>query len=226
MSEQPAQERSRARNLALAGVAFLAIGAIAYVAVPGLSGISAASADAHVTPLSAHAGPQSTLPGPMPGAPTQQPTPPPTPSVGPQPVHHVTPMALKPSNPLLVKIWNSGRGGKVLAAVAALSSSTLLANETQQYADMLLDCKALSTAVGTAKLVTLIPDLAMQTKYATALDSFKLAAASCIAGIQVVPDGVEDTVTNVDQTDMNTVSSDLSSGVSDLFDGTEILRRQ
>src|SRR5450756_1029754 len=135
MSEQSAQERSRIRILALAGVAVLAIGAIAYLAVPGLSGISAASADAHVTSPSAHAGAQSPVPGPMPGAPTQQPTPPPTPSVGPQPVAHVTPTALMPSNPALVKIWNSGPAGKLLAAVATLSSSTLLAQETQQYAD-------------------------------------------------------------------------------------------
>jgi len=227
MSEQSAQERSRARNLALAGLTLLAIGAIAVLAVPGWSGISAASADGHVTPPNAHASSQSTIPGPMPGAPTQQPTPLPTPSVGPQPSPvRPTPTALRPSNPALVKIWNSGPGGKVLAAVAALSSSALLAKETQQYADMLLDCKALSSAVETAKLVTLIPDLAMQTKYGTALRSFQLAAASCIAGIRVVPDGAEDTVTHVDQTDMNTVSSDLSSGTSDLFAGTEMLRQQ
>jgi uncharacterized phage infection (PIP) family protein YhgE len=221
MSEQSTQERSRVRYLALAGVAVLAIGAIAYLAVPGWSGISAASADAHVI-----ASAQSTLPGPMPGAPTQQPTPSPTPSVGPQPVSHPTPTALKPLNALLVKIWNSGPAGKLLAAVATLSSSTLLAQQTQQYVDMLLDCRKLRTAVGMAKLAELIPDIAMQTKYAAALGSFQLAAASCMAGIKVVPDGVEDTVTKVDQTDMNTVSSDLSSGISDLFTGTEMLRQQ
>jgi hypothetical protein len=47
-----------------------------------------------------------------------------------------------------------------------------------------------------------------------------------MAGIQVVPDGVEDTVTNVNQADMDTVSSELSSGTSDLFAGTEMLRQQ
>jgi hypothetical protein len=226
MSEQSAQERSRARNLALAGVAVLSVGAIAYLAVPGLSGISAASADAHAMLPSVHPGAQAPIPGPMPGAPTRQPTPPPTPSVGPQPISHPTPTALKPSNPTLVKIWNSGPAGQLLAAVATLSSSARLAQETQQYPDMLLDCRKLSTAVATARLAELIPDLAMQTKYATALDSFKLAAVSCMAGIQVVPDGVEDTVTNVNQADMDTVSSDLSSGISDLFAGTEMLRQQ
>lgn len=225
MSEQSAQERSHTRNLALAGVAVLGVGAIAYLAVPGLSGVSAASAAAHVIAPSAHAGTESPIPGPMPGAPTQRPSPPPTPSVGPQPVSQVTPTALQPSNPALVTTWNSGPGGKILAAVAVLSSTTLLAKETQQYAEMLLDCKALSTAVRTAEQTALIPDTAMQTRYAAALDSFKLAVANCLAGIQVVPDGVEDTMTNVDQTDINAVSSDLSSGVSDLFTGTEMLRQ-
>lgn len=209
----------QSRNLSLMGVAFLVIGAITYVAVPAWSGTSANSANA---------GPagQPTPPGPMPGAPTQQPTPGPTPSGGPQDLPHVTPKVLWPSNPTLVKLWNSGPGGNALAAVTALSSDALLANATEQYPALLLDCRALDTAVRRSLLAGLLPDTAMRAEYAAALGSFKRAAGSCAAGIRLVPDGVEHTVTKVNQAVMDRVASELSTGVSDLFAATEMLRQQ
>jgi hypothetical protein len=221
------QTPAPARILSLTGVAFLAIGAIAYLAVPGWSGTSAASAGTHAPSASAGTSGQPTLPGPMPGAPTQQPTTPavPTPSGGPQVILDVTPTALRPSNPMLVKAWNSGRGGDALATVTALSSNALLAKTLKQYPDMLQDCKALSTATGNAEQAGLIPDVAMEAKYVVALGLFKLAAVSCIAGIREVPVGVEDTVTDVNQTVVDTVASELSSGVSDLFGATGMLRK-
>jgi hypothetical protein len=215
-----------ARNLSLLGVALLVIGATTYLAVPAWSGTSAESPGSPAHSPNPH--PTSTLPGPMPGAPSQPPTARPTsyPSVGPHPYPRVTPTALRPSNPGLARTWKSGGGGKALAAVTSLADNTLLAQQTDQYAIMLLDCESLKPAVRRAIRTALIPDLAMQAKYAAALLSLKLAAAGCIAGIQQVPDGVEDTVTHVNQTVMNLVATELSTGVSDLFTATENLRQQ
>jgi len=223
MSEQPAPERHPARNLSLLGVALLVIGAIAYCAVPASSGTVPHSASV-LQPRPVKASP--TIPGPMPGAPTQKPAPPPPPAGGPRPILHPMPIVLRPANPTLVKAWNSGAAGKALATVTALSSNALLERSTGQYALMLLSCKALNTALGNARKVALIPDLAMQAEYATALGSFQLAAASCILGIRMVPEGVEDTVTDVNQTLLAAVASELSSGASDLFTATELLRQQ
>jgi hypothetical protein len=216
-----------ARNLSLLGITLLVIGATAYLAVPAWSGTSAESPGPRALPA-ANPSATSTLPGPMPGAPTRLPTAPatPTPSVGPHHYVQVTPTALRPSNPGLARTWRSGKGGKALAAVTTLADNTLLAQQTDQYAIMLLDCESLKPAVRQAIRATLIPDRAMQGKYATALLSLKLAAAGCLAGIQQVPDGVEDTVTHVNQTVMAVVATELSSGVSDLFTATENLRQQ
>jgi hypothetical protein len=230
MSEQSARQRpdrkATVRNLSLLGVAFLAIGTTIYVAVPAWSGTAAVSAGAR--PLAANARPSatSTLPGPMPGAPTQRPTPPAAPSIGPHIYRHITPRALRPANLRRARIWDSGRGGKALARVTALADNALLAQQTGQYALMLPECQALEGAAGKALLAEPIPDLAMQAKYTTALLLFKLAALGCVAGIQQVPEGVEDTVTHVNQVVMAQVASELSSGASDLFAATEMLRKQ
>lgn len=217
-----------ARRLSLLGIALLVAGGTTYLAVPAWSGTSAEASGARVVPAIARPSATSTLPGPMPGAPTQSPTPSPspTPSIGPHHYVQATPTALRPSNPLLAKLWNSGQGGKALATVTALADNTLLAQSTGQYAIMLPDCKALKAAVRHALRTALIPDIAMQAKYATALLSLKLAAVGCVAGIQQVPDGVEDTVTHVNQTVMDVVAAELSSAVSDLFVATESLRQQ
>jgi hypothetical protein len=217
-----------ARNLSLLGIALLVIGGTAYFAVPAWSGTSAESPGPQALPARMHPSPTSTLPGPMPGAPTQSPTASamPTPSVGPHHYVQITPTALRPSNPGLAKTWKSGKGGKALAAVTTLADNTLLAQQTGQYAIMLLDCESLEPAVRQAIRATLIPDIAMQGKYATALLSLKLAAVGCVAAIQQVPDGVEDTVTHVNQTAMALVATELSSGVSELFTATENFRQQ
>jgi hypothetical protein len=217
------------RNLSLLTGAFLVIGSIAYFAVPAWSGTSANAAD---VATGAGAGqsrpaPSATIPGPMPGAPTQKPTLPPPPTGGPRPFPvRPTPIALQPSNPRLVKTWNSGPGGRALAAVTELSSNALFERSTGQYALMLLDCKALSTAVSKALLAPFIPDLPMQVKYLTTLTSFQLAAVECVTAIHEVPDGVEDTVTNVNPTVMDLAASGLSTGASDLYVATEMLRRR
>jgi hypothetical protein len=237
MTEQPEQDRPDgkatrrrtaipARHFSLLGVGLLVIGAISYFAVPAMSRTLAHSADART--LSARPGPngQPTLPGPMPGAPTQKPTPSAPPSGGPRPSSRPRPTALRPSSPARVKTWNSGAGGKALASVTALSSNVLLANSTGQYTVMLLDCKALNIAVRKAFRAPLIPDLAMQVQYTAALGLFKQAVSGCRVAIQQVPDGVEDTVTHVNQTVMDLVATELSTGVSDLFAATEMLRQQ
>jgi len=208
-----------ARYLSLIGVGFLTIGAITYLALPGWADTSAASAVTRVSSVSTGPSSQPTIPGPMPGAPTQQPTTPaaPTPSA--------TPTPLQPSDPARVKAWKSGAGGNALATVTELSSDMLMAQAMKQYTDMLQECKGLRTAVGKAQKAGLIPDIAMQAKYAVALVSFRLAAISCITGIRQVPDGVEDVVTNVNQTVLASAALQLSGGASNLFVGTGMLRR-
>jgi hypothetical protein len=215
-----------ARHFSLLGVGLLVIGAITYFAVPAMSRTWAHSADARA--LSARPGPNGrpTLPGPMPGAPTQKPTPPAPPPGGPRASSHRTPKALQPSNPARVRTWNSGVGGRALATVTELSGNALLAKSTQQYTVMLQDCMGLSTAVGHASLAAHIPDTAMQLEYTAALASFELAASGCLAAIQQVPDGVENTVTNVNQTLIDTVAVELSTCVSDGVAATEMLRQQ
>jgi hypothetical protein len=236
MSEQSPQERpgakitkilavlgrisAPARYLSLAGAGLLTVGAISYLELPSSAGASPASAVTRVSSVSTSPSGQLTPPGPMPGAPTQQPAA--AFASGPSPA----PTPIQPSNPTLVKTWNSGPGGSALANVTQLSGITLMAQAMKQYPDMLQECKLLGAAVGKAQQAALIPDATMQAKYAVALVSFKLAAASCLTGIRVVPDGVEDTVTSVNSTIENLVAGQLSSGASALFVATGMLRRQ
>lgn len=211
------------RHLCLAGVALLIIGAITYLVIPGASGTQAADG-------ASPAG-HAMAPGPMPGAPTHRAatsaTPPPPgapPAVRDAPTE--VPTALRPSDPALVETWNSGLGGQALAAVTADSSNALMANAVGQYANMLWYCQALSVAAGNSGSAAPIPDAAMQAKYAAALSLLKLAAGNCTAGIRVVPDGVEDTVTEVNHADVNLAATELSSAMSLLYIGTEVLRRR
>jgi hypothetical protein len=223
-NEQAAHRRTPAavRSYSLLGVALLAIGATAYLAVPAWSGTSAHS----VAAAAAHPSASSTLPGPMPGAPTARPAPSATPTIGPHVYSHVTPTALLPSIPAFTRRWSSGSGGTALAAVTALADNTLLAQQTGQYAIMLPDCQELKKAARRALIAEPIPDIAMEARYLTALVSLKGAAVTCETAIQQVPDGVEDTVTHVDQTLMALVASELSRGESDLFAASEMLRKQ
>jgi hypothetical protein len=237
MSEPSAQERGSlpahrraptpVRHLSLAGVALLTIGAITYLVIPGAFGTQVADAGA------SQAG-HAMAPGPMPGAPTRRAT---TSATAPPPgapqasrdaptAPTGAPTPLQPSDPALVKTWNSGLGGQALAAVIVESSSALIANAVGQYANMLQYCKALSVAAGNSESAASIPDTAMQAKYAAALSLFKLAAGNCTAGIRVVPDGVEDTTTEVNHTDVNLTATELSSAMPLLYIGTEMLRRQ
>lgn len=238
MSEPPAQERgslparrrapASVRHLCLAGVALLTIGAITYLVIPRASGTQVAGGGASPA---GHA----MAPGPMPGAPTHRATtsatapPPGAPQAirdAPEEVPATAPTALPPSDPAPVKTWNSGPGGQALAAVTVESGDTLMANAVGQYANMLGYCKALSVAAGNSESAAPIPDAVMQAKYAAAVSLFKLAAGNCTAGIRVVPDGVEDTITDVNHADVNRAATELSSAMSALYTGTEMLRRQ
>jgi hypothetical protein len=227
MSEPSAPERgSRSarrrapapvRRLCLAGVALLTIGVLSYLVIPGAFGIQAAG--------------ESVAPGPMPGAPTHRATPTatPPPPGAPQPGSSgaaAAPTALQPSDPAVVRTWNSGSGGQALAAVTAAAGNALMANAVGQYPDMLSYCKALGVAAGNSESAAPIPDVAMQAKYAAALSMFKLAAGNCTAGIRLVPDGVEDTTTEVNHADVNLAATELRSAMSLLYAGTEMLRRR
>jgi len=223
----PARRRVRtpAGHLSLAGVALFTIGAITCLVIPWASGTQAA--DSGASPAG-----HAMAPGPMPGAPTVRATaaatalPPPSvpQAVSDAPTEAPTP--LRPSDPAPVKTWNSGHGGHALVAVTADSGDVLMASAAGQYANMLPYCKALSVAAGNSESAAPIPDRAMQAKYAAALSLFKLAAASCTAGIQVVPDGDEATVTKVNHIDLDLAAAELSRATSLLYIGTEMLRRR
>ena len=77
-----------------------------------------------------------------------------------------------------------------------------MAHSSGQYPEMLQSCRALASAVQAAQAAPVIPDSAMQTKYEASLLSFKAAAADCTAAITQSSEGVEDTVTNVDQAEI------------------------
>jgi hypothetical protein len=198
---------------------------VALFAIAG--GIYLAFAESPATTSAASVSGQITTPGPMPGAP-KTPVPASNP-VSPRVVSvpgATVPTALQPTNPSQVKAWNSGAGGKALAQVTAQSGNALMANSGQEYAQMLLSCKALSSAVGSAQRAAPIQDAAMQKEYAAALSSLKSGAVNCISGIKQVPDGVEDTVVNVDHATLKVAVSDLSAGITALYAATEVLRQQ
>ena len=100
-----------------------------------------------------------------------------------------------------------------------------MAHAGSQYPEMLQYCNALTTAVQTAEADSPIPDNAMQKMYAKSLTAFKVGATDCVAGITQHPEGVEDTVTNVNHAEINKAVSELSLGMNDLYIATEVLRK-
>jgi hypothetical protein len=156
----------------------------------------------------------------MPGAPTVR-----------KPVKSValaasTPRPLKPSNAAQTKEWNKGSGGTALSAVTRDSGTVLMAHATGQYTQMLQACRALDTAIKDAEALSPIPDAAMQRMYTKSLSAFSTGVADCEAGISQHAEGVEDTVTHVNQADIKQAITEFSVGTTDLYRATEVLRKQ
>jgi hypothetical protein len=133
---------------------------------------------------------------------------------------------LKPSDPAQVKSWNSGKAGATLAKVTSQSGTVLMAHGAKQYTQMLHACRALSATLQTAQTLPPIPDAAMQRVYAKSLAAFKAGVADCEAGITQHPEGVEDTVTHVNQSYIQQAVNQFGTGMTDLYIATETLRKQ
>jgi hypothetical protein len=159
----------------------------------------------------------SAAPGSQPGAA----------AIGDTPVAAVTgPKPLAPTDPATVKSWNAGRGGAALARVTAYSGNVLMAYGSGLYPQTLQACAELAGAVKQAQALPPIPSSAMQKMYVRSLDAFKNGVAECEAAITQHPEGVEDTVTNVNHTKMNKAIAQFSIGTKDLYIATEFLRKQ
>jgi hypothetical protein len=214
----------------VAGVAVAVIGLGIYFATSGSAGSRTASGHTPssvrgVTSSASAASAGRSISGPMPGAPrtpqaavSASASTPARTQPGPRPI--------KPTNPAPVESWDAGQGGKALSAITAQSGSVLMAHSAGQYSEMLQSCQALASAVQAARTAPVIPDSAMQAKYAASLTAFGTAGAECTAAITQSTEGVEDTVTNVDQAKISQSISELNVGIADLYAATEVLRKQ
>ena len=125
--------------------------------------------------------------------------------------------------------WQSGRGGKDLAAVSAQFGDALQMAGIRQYSEMERTCIRLAGSVATAEAGPQIPDAAMQTLYAKALAELAKGAADCRAAITSKPNGAESVETHVDATLLHLSISELAAGARDIFRSTaeiEIVSRQ
>jgi hypothetical protein len=153
----------------------------------------------------------------MPGAPTVRTT----------PVALASgPVALKPSSPAPVKTWNSGKSGSALSQIVVYSGNVLMAYGSKQYPQMLQACTALGGTAKKARALPPIPDAAMEMLYTTSLDNFLSGAALCESAISQHPEGVEDTVTHVNQAQLTEAMSQFKVGTTDLYAATKVLQKQ
>jgi hypothetical protein len=163
----------------------------------------------------------ASIPGPMPGAPS-----------GPLKSGHTSTTSsgakkpIKPTNPAQVKSWNSGQAGKAMAQVTTLAGTVLMAHGGGQYPQMLQACKTLAGAVQSAAALPQIPDAAMRDYYQKSLNAFKSGIAKCQSGITQHEEGVEDTVTQVNQADIQEALKRFGTGMTDLYIATDYLRKQ
>jgi hypothetical protein len=129
-------------------------------------------------------------------------------------------LSLPSKHQALVISWQSGVGGRDLAAVSSQLGAALQAGGIRQYVSMKHACTQLAASVATAKAGPEIPDAAMQTLYGTALGQLSTGAAHCLAAISISPDGDETDKTNVDRTTLNSSVSEMSAGATSLFRAT------
>lgn len=127
-----------------------------------------------------------------------------------------------------VASWQSGPGGRDLAAVSSKLGAALQAGGIRQYAQMKYACGQLASSVATAEAGPQIPDAAMQKLYTKALTELTKGAADCQTAISVKPQD-ESVETHVDAAMLNLSTSELSAGATDVFRSTaeiEIISRQ
>ena len=125
--------------------------------------------------------------------------------------------------------WQSGAGGKDLAAVSRWFGDALQAGGIRQYSTMRYACAELAASVATAEAGPRIPDAAMQTLYARALAELAKGAVDCRMAIIRKPSGDETVDTRVNTTLLKLSVSELAAGARDIFRATaeiEIVSRQ
>jgi hypothetical protein len=223
----------RTRAVAAIGVAAAAV-AVIIVAVSSSHGapfagsaVGATATAQTATGLSANGVPTAgaLAPGPMPGAPSNAAGSSHTTGSASSAKGATGPKPLQPTDPVQVKSWNAGQAGKAMAKVTAVAGTVLMAHGSGQYPQMLQACKTLAGAVQTAAALPPIPDAAMFRYYQKSLDAFKSGIADCEAGITQHEEGVEDTVTQVNQTDTTLAVKRFGTGMTDLYIATDYLRK-
>jgi hypothetical protein len=134
------------------------------------------------------------------------------------------PKPLRPHDPAKVNSWNAGSGGAALARVTTQAGTVLMAHGARQYPEMRAACIALASAVKVAAGAPAIPDKAMQGMYERSLNAFETGAARCQAGITQHPEGVEDTVTDVNSAALKSAVTSIGTGMTQLYIATDMLR--
>lgn|SRR5215813_1195648 len=125
--------------------------------------------------------------------------------------------------------WQSGPGGKDLAAVSRWFGNALQAGGIRQYWTMRYACAQLAASAATAEAGPKIPDPAMQTLYTRALAELAKGAADCRMAIILKPSGDETVDTRVNTTLLKLSVSELATGARDIFRATaeiEIVSRR
>jgi hypothetical protein len=125
--------------------------------------------------------------------------------------------------------WQSGPGGKDLAAVTRWFGDALQARGIRQYPAMSYACAQLTGSAATAEAGPKIPDAAMQMLYARALTELAKGAADCRMAIMLKPSGDETVDTRVNAALLNLSVSELATGARDIFRATaeiKIVSRQ
>ena len=124
--------------------------------------------------------------------------------------------------------WQSGAGGKYLAAVTRQFGNALQAGGDGQYVEMRTACTQLTQGASTAEAGPQIPVDTMQMLYGKALAELAKGAADCQAAITIKP-GDEELATTVNATMRQQAESELAAGARDIFRSTaeiEIASRQ
>ena len=166
------------------------------------------------------AGGQMGRPGPLPGAPDTE-------GKGARSRPHRTDRkSLKPTDPAQVKSWEAEqrRQGPYASHRAVRPRTDVARRRPISRNAAVLQCSHHCRADCGSRPRRYRTTL-MQKMYAKSLTAFKMGAADCVAGITQHPEGVEDTVTNVNHAEINKAVSELSLGMNDLYIATEVLRK-
>lgn len=115
--------------------------------------------------------------------------------------------------------WQSGPGGRDLAAVTRQFGEALQAEALKQYAEMKFACTQLAHRLSTAEAGPTIPIAAMQSLYVKALGELAKGAADCQAAI-ALESGDESLEAIVNAGLRQQAASELATGSKDIFRAT------